>query len=134
MSKFFKALEQAQQEQALRSQTQPVTRAQRTERVAAPVGVARAPVQPAPVPPAPVHPAPVHPAPVHPAPVHPAPLPLAPVLPSSTAETTLDDHLVSLLTPASFEAEQYRALRYLIQKLATATIQRSVVLWRWSIR
>ena len=126
MSKFFKALEQAQQEQALRSQTQPVTRAQRTERVAAPVGVARAPVQPAPVPPAPfhpapVHPAPVHPAPVHPAPVHPAPLPLAPVLPSSTAETTLDDHLVSLLTPASFEAEQYRALRYLIEQLHKTT-------------
>jgi capsular exopolysaccharide synthesis family protein len=36
-------------------------------------------------------------------------------LPAEIAEN-LDDHLVSLLTPAAFEAEQYRALRYLVEQ------------------
>lgn len=32
----------------------------------------------------------------------------------------LDDHLVSLLAPASFEAEQYRTLRYVLEQMARA--------------
>ena len=37
--------------------------------------------------------------------------------PGRLGEDTLEEHLVSLLAPNSFEAEQYRALRHLIERL-----------------
>ena len=86
MSKFFKALEQAEHEQALRHQAEPATQPRRTDPEPAPFRVLPAPVQP-----------------------------------SREAPSTLDDHLVSLLAPTSFEAEQYRALRYLIEQLHKST-------------
>jgi capsular exopolysaccharide synthesis family protein len=72
MSKFFKALEQASRDRALR-----------------------------PVPPA----EPVRPAEAAPGPEADQPL------------DGVDEHLVSLLTPAAFEAEQYRALRHTVEQL-----------------
>jgi capsular exopolysaccharide synthesis family protein len=73
MSKFFKALEQAQRDRQARSDT--------------PMPAA----SPAPAPPA-----------IH----EPAEIPQG-----------LDEHLVSLLTPAAFEAEQYRSLRHTMEQL-----------------
>jgi len=32
----------------------------------------------------------------------------------------VDDHLVSLIAPAAFEAEQYRALRHMVEQLHKA--------------
>jgi capsular exopolysaccharide synthesis family protein len=37
--------------------------------------------------------------------------------PPSDSAGGVDDHLVSLVTPAAFEAEQYRALRYTVEQL-----------------
>jgi protein-tyrosine kinase len=37
--------------------------------------------------------------------------------PAAKVPESVEEHLVSLLTPISFEAEQYRALRYLIEQL-----------------
>ena len=75
MSKFFKALEQAEQERALRQQGAAASR---------------------------------------------PPVAGPPVSDTTTQETSSDgveEHLVSLLKPASFEAEQYRALRHLVEQL-----------------
>ncbi len=85
MSKFFQALEQAEQERALR---QPNRRSALTEG-----GGARQPE------------------------------PLEDVAGPPTGEVSreapdgVEEHLVSLLAPTSFEAEQYRALRHLIEQL-----------------
>ena len=89
MSKFFKALEQAEHEQALRRQ-------------AAPREPASKPRFPAPET------------------VHARALPASLERPSAVS-TSLDEHLVSLLVPNSSEAEQYRALRYLIEQLHKST-------------
>src|SRR3954471_18855797 len=40
---------------------------------------------------------------------------------SASAPSALDDHLVSLLAPASFAAEQYRTLRHMIEQAKRAT-------------
>ena len=85
MSKFFKALEQADRDRAREQPSAP-------ERVAS--------VQPS------------SPEP-EPAPVERTNLP---GLAGDSADR-VDDHLVSLLAPASFEAEQYRALRHTIEQL-----------------
>ena len=78
MSKFFQALEQAEQERALRRPAEPSS-PQRTATTPAP----------------------------------PSELPL--VGPSDRVEEHgVEEHLVSLLTPVSFEAEQYRGLRHLV--------------------
>ena len=89
MSKFFKALEQAEHEQALRRQAAP------TE----PASKPRFPAPPR---------------------VHARALPASLERPSAVS-TSLDEHLVSLLVPNSSEAEQYRALRYLIEQLHKST-------------
>jgi capsular exopolysaccharide synthesis family protein len=84
MSKFLQALEQAEQDQALRQQAAP--REPMIEEAST----------------------------VH-ARVVEAPLPSAAEFAPQASED-LDEHLVSLLAPSSFEAEQYRALRHLIEQ------------------
>jgi capsular exopolysaccharide synthesis family protein len=104
MSKFTKALEQAQRERALRS-------------IAAP------PPLPPPVsPPAPPAVATAAPAPApkqapEPAPVT-SPPRRRPTLPRwpPTLPDEVDSHLVSLVSPAGLEAEQYRALRHMVEQ------------------
>ena len=99
MSKFFKALEQAERDRALQQ--------------------GRAPEAP---PPAPVVPE------VHTAnEAVPRQEPLVAVdaaepltLQQSPADSAVDDHLVSLVAPAAFEAEQYRALRHTVEQLHKA--------------
>jgi capsular exopolysaccharide synthesis family protein len=111
MSKFFKALDQAQRDRALREQSQarpappsalhpvPPPVAEPREHRPAP------PVAPAPEP---------RPAP-EPAPPPPFRRPEPSWQPPMPAEG-VDDHLVSLVTPAAFEAEQYRALRHMVEQ------------------
>ena len=43
-------------------------------------------------------------------------------LPQPPADSAggVDDHLVSLVAPATFEAEQYRALRHIVEQLHKA--------------
>lgn len=89
MSKFFKALEQAEQEQALRRPTAPSARP--SERGPAVREMSRDQA-----------------------------LRSVPEAPRDVAGE-LDEHLVSLLDPASFEAEQYRTLRHLIEQLRKST-------------
>jgi protein-tyrosine kinase len=83
MSKFFKALEQAKRDQALRPEalSEPARRKE-----ASPAESRR-----------------TEPAAVQPPVVDPT--------------DGLDEHLVSLVTPAAFEAEQYRALRHIVEQL-----------------
>jgi capsular exopolysaccharide synthesis family protein len=94
MSKFTKALEQAQRERALRS-------------IAAPPSVASAGPAPAPKP----GPGP-EPASVTSTPRQRPTLPRLPV----TLPDEVDSHLVSLVSPAGLEAEQYRALRHMVEQ------------------
>jgi capsular exopolysaccharide synthesis family protein len=89
MSKFSKALEQAQRDRAMRAQ--PGT---------------------APAPPPVATPVPL---------VPPSPAPPSRRIPAPTRRTVtpteeVDSHLVSLVAPASLEAEQYRALRHLVEQ------------------
>ncbi len=108
MSKFFRALEQAQRDRALREQSE--------QRPAA-----AAPVQhPMSVPPAAEELAgdPYSAGVAHVqerAPSGHARRPKPPRPPVEPAEG-VDDHLVSLVTPAAFEAEQYRALRHIVEQ------------------
>ncbi len=115
MSKFFKALEQAQRDRA---------QAGRRGEASAGPAVAQPPpttasrklTPPPEIPPdrpgtAPPAPAAV-PAPPATAFRKPAPRPESP----PDVPEGLDDHLVSLLMPAAFEAEQYRALRHLVEQ------------------
>jgi protein-tyrosine kinase len=94
MSTFFRALERAEQERALRRPTTPSATA----------------IEPSPAVPAPET------APARaPHSVFTPPRPPAAALGAHANE--LEDHLVSLLAPASFEAEQYRALRHTVEQL-----------------
>ena len=122
MSKFFKALEQAERE-----------RGERDEALRAPAPAVAAPPSAAP----PVAAPPVaSPETRQPERVAPAPSPearhaerAAPIAHASQGVVErepavsappageVDSHLVSLLTPASFAAEQYRALRYTVEEL-----------------
>ena len=43
--------------------------------------------------------------------------PLPAAAPAADASDGVDEHLVSLVTPAAFEAEQYRALRHIVEQL-----------------
>src|SRR5262249_22190472 len=85
MSKFFKALEQADRDRTLQ------------QRGASEPAATMPPSAPAPEPTA-------------------AEQTTIPVLPVDSADG-VDDHLVSLVAPAAFEAEQYRALRHTIEQL-----------------
>lgn len=103
MSKFFKALEQAQRDRAIAAQTR-------------------------------VGPAPTEPARETSRPVDGPVKPVVPRTPGVTVRKSLpeprqavdfrgevDDHLVSLVSSSGFEAEQYRALRYMIEQRNKAT-------------
>ena len=99
MSTFFRALERAEQERALR---RPATQPEST---GAPDVSAAPDTVPSQVPPS----------------VFRAPQPPA-IEPNQSAgladrDSEFDEHLVSLLAPTSFEAEQYRELRHAIEQL-----------------
>ena len=137
MSKFFKALEQAGRAVTPREQERPVEAPE--EAAAAPVAtkpptntvvVPPARVAPPPPPPPRPDPIPVAPPPAAPRVKEPEPAPIAapprrPPAPQPASQhfdvhqeldQTINGHLISLLRPASFEAEQYRALRHLIEQ------------------
>jgi receptor protein-tyrosine kinase len=100
MSTFFKALERAEQERALRRATPP------PEPASAPGPAAPAPdTVPAQVPQSIFR--------------QPRSAAAGPVRAARLEEYAhqLEEHLVSLLAPISFEAEQYRALRHMIEQL-----------------
>lgn len=111
MSKFSKALEQAQRDRAMRLQA------------GAPAASAPPPPPPAPAqapPPITIAPPPVA---VVPPPAPPGTPPSANgarrrPLPARTPAITgeVDSHLVSLVAPSGLEAEQYRALRHLVEQ------------------
>ncbi len=109
MSKFLKALEQAQRDRALREQSQPRPAAVPTQ------GPAPAPQVPRPLP---VPPPPPEEQELAAAPHFRRP---EPVRPSVALSEGVDDHLVSLVTPAAFEAEQYRALRHIVEQWHKST-------------
>jgi protein-tyrosine kinase len=128
MSEFFRALEQAERERALRRPTQ----ASEAASVAAPPAEPAVVMEPAAPPPVvPVAPPPVE-TPVAIAPpveeppaarafARPSPKPAPRAEPVVVAEPPpaegVDGHLVSLVTPTTFEAEQYRTLRHMIEHL-----------------
>lgn len=116
MSKFFKALEQVERQRALREE------AQRQE--AGPTGVApgvaalpRGDAASAGPPVAPGLPSALavfgRPAGEGTRSPEPDPAPE----PSGASPEGVEEHLISLLSPTSFEAEQYRALRYMVEQL-----------------
>jgi protein-tyrosine kinase len=110
MSKFFKALEQAERDNA-----------QREPLIAAEAAVERAPVVPQWPEPADERPPVFTPPPPAPrsvmAPPRPAAAPRSAVESSRIAPALLDEHLVSLQAPATAAAEQYRVLRHLVETL-----------------
>jgi protein-tyrosine kinase len=113
MSTFFKALERAAQERALRRPTTPSGPANEPS-PAAPEAVSSRPSPAAP------ETAPSEaPEPQAPQSFFRAPRRAASELAEHAGE--LEEHLVSLLAPASFEAEQYRALRHMIEQLHKST-------------
>jgi capsular exopolysaccharide synthesis family protein len=106
MSKFAKALEQAQRDRALRAQPVP-----------APPAPPPPPTE-SPVPP--VAPPPSSPPPSRPPPSSSAPRRIpAPRRRGAVPTEEVDSHLVSLVAPAGLEAEQYRALRHLVEQRHT---------------
>lgn len=90
MSKFFKALEQAERERALREHSQ---RQEPKASPATPTAPAASRGDPTP-----------------------ARIPVAAKPPAALSDG-VEEHLVSLLTPTSFEAEQYRELRHVVEQL-----------------
>jgi capsular exopolysaccharide synthesis family protein len=112
MSLFFKALERAEQERALRQRV-PLS-APATEPVLDPPVASGSP-SPAAAPDPSLSVIPARPAPsVFRAPRLSAPTRTSGRIKDSTVE--IEEHLVSLLAPMSFEAEQYRALRHMIEQ------------------
>ena len=106
MSKFFKALEQAKRDRSLGNgapseHAEPVD-SQEPKSQTVEVAVAPPPIAPPTTPP-----------------VSPTPRRTEFTAPPPSLEglDSVDEHLVSLLTPASFEAEQYRALRHIVEQL-----------------
>jgi capsular exopolysaccharide synthesis family protein len=104
MSTFFRALERAEQERALRRPTP------------APEPTS----EPSPEPPAPETIPVQAPKPVFRLPQPAAVQPIDTVAPEDLT-SEFDEHLVSLLAPTSFEAEQYRELRHTIEQLRRTT-------------
>jgi capsular exopolysaccharide synthesis family protein len=104
MSKFSKALEQAQRDRALQLRPKPA---------AGPAENGRS-TGAYPAPAAPEYEQPATPRPVSP----PPPAPRAPVRRRRPVgpSGTVDDHMVSLVAPSSLEAEQYRALRHVVEQ------------------
>jgi capsular exopolysaccharide synthesis family protein len=109
MSKFSKALEQAQRERAMRLQTA-------APPVARPQPSAPAPPPTPSTPPAPEAPAPPPPASARPS-VNGAPRRASTMARRPAAITSeVESHLVSLVAPSGPEAEQYRALRHVVEQ------------------
>jgi capsular exopolysaccharide synthesis family protein len=106
MSKFFKALEQAKRDRSLGNgappEHDPVVESHEPTPQAVEIAVVPPPAAPPAAPPASSRPRKTESA--------------APP-PSVEGLDSVDEHLVSLLTPASFEAEQYRALRHIVEQL-----------------
>jgi capsular exopolysaccharide synthesis family protein len=126
MSEFFRALEQAERDRAVRQQGLEAgrdTATTRAPRAAAPVAEPEAPATP-PVAAPPVAPSAVAPSPmVTPPPVAPSPFARPPAPPVARPQApappilhSIDAHLVSLVRPASVEAEQYRVLRHQVEQ------------------
>lgn len=120
MSKFLKALEQAQRDRALREQSQQLPSAPPVQ-PPAPAPPVRRPVPVPPSPPVPVPPPPEEQAEEQAEEQDRVPSPHArrpepPATLSVDLVEGVDDHLVSLVTPAAFEAEQYRALRHMVEQ------------------
>ena len=133
MSKFFKALEQAGRAVTPRERETPV---ETQEEVAATPVATKPPTNEAVVPPARIMPPPPPPDPIPAVPPAAAPVSEPERAPIATpprrtpvpqpapqhldvhpeASQSINGHLISLLRPASFEAEQYRALRHLIEQ------------------
>lgn len=103
MSKFSKALEQAQRERAMRLQAAPGAPPPPAPSVASPAAAAGAPAPPPPA--------------ASPSSVNGAPR-RAPVAPRRAGTITgeVESHLVSLVSPTGLEAEQYRALRHMVEQ------------------
>jgi protein-tyrosine kinase len=110
MSEFFKALGQADRDRALREQTRgrPPRPVSEPGAVVKEAAVDEAPVSVPSPPPASAF--------LRKRPAAPR-APRRPVEPAEVPADGLDGHLVSLVTPATFEAEQYRALRHMIEEL-----------------
>jgi capsular exopolysaccharide synthesis family protein len=133
MSEFFKALGQAERDRALREQARErKTPASETAPVVeVSVATEAPPVAPPPVIVPPVVTPPVNPpAPTAPPTAtsaftrKPVPSPHIESEPITAADDSIDRidaHLVSLVTPATFEAEQYRALRHMIEELRASS-------------
>lgn len=117
MSEFFRALEQAERDRAVRQQGLDAGRDTATVRAPRAAAFVAAPEAPAAVAP-PVVTAPASPA-VAPLPFARPPAPVArPETPAPRPQVVhdIDAHLVSLMRPASVEAEQYRVLRHLVEQ------------------
>ena len=119
MSKFSKALEQAQRERAMKLQAAPPA-APPVSSVAPPVSHVppAAPPTPAPPPPIPLNPPPAPAGPNGPTPAASAPRRRSVTGPRRAASITgeVESHLVSLVAPSGLEAEQYRALRHVVEQ------------------
>jgi protein-tyrosine kinase len=117
MSKFSKALEQAQRDRATRLQPA-APPASHVPHVAAAPPVPQAPPPPVP-PPIPWTPSPAAPSAPPAGPASQVGTPRRrPTGPRRSATITgeVEDHLVSLVSPSGLEAEQYRALRHLVEQ------------------
>jgi len=93
MSKFYKALQQARRDEVLRQEAS-IEISPRAEVAPEPRRLGR-PL----------------------ATGFPRPRPAVAPIPPAIATDDVDEHLVSLVTPAAFEAEQYRALRHIVEQL-----------------
>jgi len=112
MSTFFKALEQAELERALREGRAPRQPEAREVSAPSPVGTVPPPANPVEAPPSPASRPRVERAVERRREPSPAPEP------PGQAWGEIDEQLVSLLSPSSFEAEQYRVLRHTVEHLA----------------
>jgi protein-tyrosine kinase len=128
MSKFFKALEQADRDRAAREQAlhpPPAT----VNPAPSGVSVERAPAPATSPPPEPAPAVPTVPGSFTTRVADPGVVPLAPrtrTTPPRARERAgspsgLDEHLVSLVAPTGFESDQYRALRHVVEHLHKTT-------------
>jgi len=120
MSTFFKALERAEQEKALRNPASPSARPAIEPIAAASVTAPPQTAKPTPLP-APTSASGSSSDVAHsPAPRSVFTPPQVAAAPIRERGAEIEEHLVSLLAPTSFEAEQYRALRHMIDQLHRA--------------
>lgn len=113
MSKFLKALEQAERDHALREQA----RQQGRVAVEWKGPAARTPSEESPAAAAPAAGPSLSDPPVAEPPAKEETVAVESGAPEKLQEARVKEHLVSLLHPASFEAEQYRTLRYIVESM-----------------